>query len=232
MGCPDADEDGYSDPSSDWTVADGADAFPTKYTQWKDSDSDGFGDNPSPAYLPDDCPNVAGTSTQDRFGCQDTDGDGWSDDGDAFVYEPSQWSDTDSDGFGDNPSPAQLPDFCPNQWGNSTTSLLGCPDFDGDGWADIEDSHPENEQIWSDSDGDGYGDQVGTELSDDCPEIFGISSEDKLGCIDTDGDGWSDEGDYYPSDPSRHTRSLLPIIVIISILVLIASVAGYVVRRK
>ena len=232
MGCPDADEDGYSDPSSDWTVADGADAFPTKYTQWKDSDFDGFGDNPSPAYLPDDCPNVAGTSTQDRFGCQDTDGDGWSDDGDAFAYEPSQWSDTDSDGFGDNPSPAQLPDFCPNQWGNSTTSLLGCPDFDGDGWADIEDSHPENEQIWSDSDGDGYGDQVGTELSDDCPEVFGISSEDKLGCIDTDGDGWSDEGDYYPSDPSRHTRSLLPIIVIISILVLIASVAGYVVRRK
>ena len=232
MGCPDADEDGYSDPSSDWTVADGADAFPTKYTQWKDSDSDGFGDNPSPAYLPDDCPNVAGTSTQDRFGCQDTDGDGWSDDGDAFVYEPSQWSDTDSDGFGDNPSPAQLPDFCPNQWGNSTASLLGCHDFDGDGWADIEDSHPENEQIWSDSDGDGYGDQVGTELSDDCPEVFGISSEDKLGCIDTDGDGWSDEGDYYPSDSSRHTRSLLPTIVIISILVLVASVAGYVVRRK
>ena len=57
MGCPDADEDGYSDPSSDWTTADGADAFPTKYTQWKDSDSDGFGDNPSPAYLADDCPN-------------------------------------------------------------------------------------------------------------------------------------------------------------------------------
>ena len=232
MGCPDADEDGYSDPSLDWTTEDGADAFPTRYTQWKDSDSDGFGDNPSPAYLADDCPNEAGTSIQDQSGCQDTDSDGWSDEGDAFIYETSQWSDSDSDGYGDNQYPAHLPDFCPNQWGNSTMSLLGCPDLDGDGWGDIEDSHPMNSLLWSDVDGDGYGDQAGTDLSDDCPEVFGISSEDKLGCTDSDGDGWSDEGDYYPSDPSRHKRSLLPIIVVLSILALIASVAGYVLRIK
>ena len=232
MGCPDADEDGYSDPSLDWTTEDGADAFPTRYTQWKDSDSDGFGDNPSPAYLADDCPNEAGTSIQDQSGCQDTDSDGWSDEGDAFIYETSQWSDSDSDGYGDNQYPAHLPDFCPNQWGNSTMSLLGCPDLDGDGWGDIEDSHPMNSLLWSDVDGDGYGDQVGTDLSDDCPEVFGISSEDKLGCTDSDGDGWSDEGDYYPSDPSRHKRSLLPIIVVLSILALVASVAGYVLRIK
>ena len=232
MGCPDADEDGYSDPSLDWTTEDGADAFPTRYTQWKDSDSDGFGDNPSPAYLADDCPNEAGTSIQDQSGCRDTDSDGWSDEGDAFIYEPSQWSDSDSDGYGDNQYPAHLPDFCPNQWGNSTMSLLGCPDLDGDGWGDIEDSHPMNSLLWSDVDGDGYGDQVGTDLSDDCPEVFGTSSEDKLGCTDSDGDGWSDEGDYYPSDPSRHKRSLLPIIVVLSILALVASVAGYVLRIK
>ena len=232
MGCPDADEDGYSDPSLDWTTEDGADAFPTRYTQWKDSDSDGFGDNPSPAYLADDCPNEAGTSIQDQSGCQDTDSDGWSDEGDAFIYETSQWSDSDSDGYGDNQYPAHLPDFCPNQWGNSTMSLLGCPDLDGDGWGDIEDSHPMNSLLWSDVDGDGYGDQVGTDLSDDCPEVFGISSEDKLGCTDSDGDGWSDEGDYYPSDPSRHKRSLLPMIVVLSILALVASVAGYVLRIK
>ena len=232
MGCPDADEDGYSDPSLDWTTEDGADAFPTRYTQWKDSDSDGFGDNPSPAYLADDCPNEAGTSIQDQSGCQDTDSDGWSDEGDAFIYETSQWSDSDSDGYGDNQYPAHLPDFCPNQWGNSTMSLLGCPDLDGDGWGDIEDSHPMNSLLWSDVDGDGYGDQVGTDLSDDCPEVFGISSEDKLGCTDSDGDGWSDEGDYYPSDPSRHKRSLLPIIVVLSILALVASVARYVLKMK
>ena len=232
MGCPDADEDGYSDPSPDWTTADGADAFPTKYTQWKDSDLDGFGDNPSPAYLADDCPNEAGISTQDQSGCIDTDADGWSDEGDAFIYEPSQWSDSDSDGYGDNPYSTHLPDSCPNLWGNSSMSLLGCPDLDGDGWADIEDSHPMNSLLWSDVDGDGFGDQVGTGLSDDCPEVFGISSEDKLGCIDSDGDGWSDEGDYYPSDPSRHTRSLLPMIVILTILALVASVARYVLKMK
>ena len=111
-------------------------------------------------------------------------------------------------------------------------SLLGCPDLDGDGWGDIEDSHPMKSLLWSDVDGDGYGDQAGTDLSDDCPEVFGISSEDKLGCTDSDGDGWSDEGDYYPSDPSRHKRSLLPMIVVLSILALVASVAGYVLRIK
>ena len=89
-----------------------------------------------------------------------------------------------------------------------------------------------NSLLWSDVDGDGFGDQEGTGLSDDCPEVFGISSEDKLGCIDSDGDGWSDEGDYYPSDPSRHTRSLLPMIVILAILALVASVARYVLKMK
>ena len=232
MGCPDADEDGYSDPSGDWNVEDGADAFPTKDTQWKDSDSDGFGDNPSPAYLSDDCPSVSGSSTQDLLGCTDSDSDGWSDEGDAFNDDPSQWLDSDSDGYGDNPGPASMPDYCPNEWGNSTFSLLGCPDSDGDGWSDIEDSHPVINQLWSDSDGDGYADQEGTEQSDDCPEVFGTSSQDRVGCIDSDGDGWSDEGDYYPSDSSRHSKSLLPTIVILASLVLVASVAAYVVMRK
>ncbi|MCH1591916.1 MAG: hypothetical protein L7R66_02870 [Candidatus Thalassarchaeaceae archaeon] len=232
MGCPDADEDGYSDPSGDWDIGDGADAFPTKDTQWRDSDSDGFGDNPSPAYLSDDCPSVSGSSTQDLLGCLDSDSDGWSDDGDIFKDDPSQWSDSDSDGYGDNPSPASMPDYCPNEWGNSTISLLGCPDSDGDGWSDIEDSHPDINQLWSDSDGDGYANQEGTDLSDDCPEIFGTSIQDRIGCVDSDGDGWSDEGDYYPSDSSRHSKSLLPTIVIIAILVLIASVAAYVVMRR
>ena len=232
MGCPDADEDGYSDPSGDWNVEDGADAFPTKDTQWKDSDSDGFGDNPSPAYLSDDCPSVSGSSTQDLLGCTDSDSDGWSDEGDAFNDDPSQWLDSDSDGYGDNPGPASMPDYCPNEWGNSTFSLLGCPDSDGDGWSDIEDSHPDINQLWSDGDGDGYADQEGTEQSDDCPEVFGTSSQDRVGCIDSDGDGWSDAGDYYPSDSSRHSKSLLPTIVILVSLVLVASVAAYVVMRK
>ena len=38
----------------------------------------------------------------DRWGCPDTDGDGWSDLGDFFIHEPTQWRDTDGDGFGDD----------------------------------------------------------------------------------------------------------------------------------
>ena len=43
---------------------------------------------------------------------------------------------------------------------------------------------------------DGYGDN-----SDDCITEFGNSTQDLLGCIDSDGDGWSDSGDDFPEDP-------------------------------
>ena len=36
------------------------------------------------------------------IGCQDYDGDGYFDGIDAVVAEPTQWSDLDNDGFGDN----------------------------------------------------------------------------------------------------------------------------------
>jgi hypothetical protein len=91
MACPDGDQDGISDandpypndPSgtlNDWDgdgVNDGEDDFPADSTQWSDSDSDGYGDNPG-GTNPDGCPLNAGTSTADRLGCQDPDGDGWS----------------------------------------------------------------------------------------------------------------------------------------------------------
>ena len=52
-----------------------------------------------------------GNSTGDRRGCPDTDGDGFSDpdsswsvsDGaDGLIYDPTQWADSDGDGFYDN----------------------------------------------------------------------------------------------------------------------------------
>lgn len=224
LGCPDSDEDGYSNPDQNWTAAEGADAFPGDYTQWSDYDSDGFGDNPAPAQGADDCPEIYGTSLMDAFGCPDQDDDGWSDEGDEFEYEPSQWFDTDSDGYGDNSAPAYAPDSCPNTGGNSTLDRLGCPDQDGDGWSDIGDSFPSDARLWSDVDVDGFADQLDTDLSDDCPFETGFSYEDRLGCIDTDGDGWSDAQDYYPTDASRHVKSLMPMILLI-VLAFIATTA-------
>jgi hypothetical protein len=173
--------------------------------------------------MADVCPMTHGTSTEDRIGCSDTDDDGWSDDGDTFVFDITQWADGDSDGYGDNPAPATDPDGCPDVWGNSTLDSLGCLDSDGDGWSEASDSYPNDKLLWSDDDEDGYADQSGTALSDDCPEVAGTSTEDRLGCIDTDGDGWSDEVDYYPADAGRHVKSNLPMIVLIAAIVAVTS---------
>ena len=163
-----------------------------------DADLDGIRDSL------DDCPMTYGASTEDRLGCPDTDDDGWSDDGDAFVFDITQWADGDSDGYGDNPAPATAPDDCPDVWGNSTLDSLGCLDSDGDGWSEASDSYPNHKLLWSDDDGDGYADQSGTDLSDDCPGVAGTSIWGLLGCIDTDGDGWANtEDDEYPMDVSQ-----------------------------
>ena len=42
----------------------------------------------------DDCDDVAGTSTIDLLGCPDQDGDGYSDAGDVFPSDASEWDDT------------------------------------------------------------------------------------------------------------------------------------------
>jgi len=235
LGCLDFDEDGYSNPSSVWTTDDGADAFPGDDSQWNDSDFDGYGDNPAPANMADICPTDHGTSTEDRLGCPDIDDDGWSDEGDDFEYDPTQWLDSDSDGYGDNLAPAITPDDCVNIWGNSTLDRLGCVDSDGDGWSDNTDAYPNHKLLWADVDGDTYSDQTGTNLSDDCPEVAGTSTMDRLGCVDTDGDGWSDAADYYPQDAERHIKSKMPMILLISSLLIAGSLGVttlMIMRRK
>ena len=205
-GCPDGDGDGYSDPDPlgnngpVWEIGDGADAFPSNSTQWVDGDSDTFGDNTSGTFG-DACVGVTGSSYQDRYGCVDSDGDGYSDpDGvwtaangaDAFVSEPTQWVDTDGDGYGDNPSGVDA-DICPNVPGTSNQlGTLGCPDLDGDGYADADDLFPLDSTQWLDDDADGYGDNPGGNNPDGCVGNQGFSNQDRLGCPDTDGDGWSD----------------------------------------
>jgi len=215
------------------TFANLSDAFPLDNTQWNDSDGDGFGDNwangtwnssrnstwpgqwLSNASSQDACPLTNGTSTMGGiFGCPDTDSDGWADQIDDLPNEGSQWSDIDGDGYGDNPN-GTLPDDCINSAGTSTEDRLGCPDQDSDGWstADVNwtvgddgdgaDALPNDGTQWRDRDYDGYGDSLAGNTPDDCPDIWGNSTIDRWGCVDSDGEGWSDLNDDFPYDPLR-----------------------------
>ena len=116
-----------------------------------------------------------GESTEDRVGCLDSDGDGWSDPdvnwnismgADAFPNNASEHSDLDGDGIGD----------------------VADEDMDGDLSPDDVDVWPEDSGIWSDTDGDGYADQGLHPKSDNCPFIYGKSRYRLQGCSDVDGD--------------------------------------------
>jgi hypothetical protein len=184
-----------------------ADAFVDDPTQWEDTDGDNYGDNQADgAITPDRCKEIPGTSHADRHGCTDSDNDGFSDYGDRFKYDPSQWIDTDGDGFGDNEGGHQ-PDSCPFEEVSLGVSLIdryGCPDTDRDGYSDPDDEHeaspdgtadafPRNRMQWADSDGDGFGDNPIGSLRDDCPDVAGYSTIDKQGCPDGNNDGYSDD---------------------------------------
>lgn len=232
------------DPDNDgWNTSDQGDgktdAFPDQGTQWNDTDSDGYGDNPLPAFQGDACPTTYGTSYQDRFGCPDGDSDGYSNEGDAFPNDRDQWADSDSDGHGDNyyydvqqftelhinqrgdafpMNPSQWNDTDGDGWGDNYDNLSwtairpvddpATPDVD-ESWPGIYDSaatqvdkFPLFRYQWADSDGDWIGDEPNTPLSDGCPNTWGNSTEDRIGCIDSDGDGYSDPTPDWPADPN------------------------------
>ena len=171
----DSDEDGYTDTEDLW---------PDDHTQWSDSDSDGYGDESS-GTDGDQCPFIFGTSVEDRLGCIDTDGDGWSDpdaqwlahpqgSGDAFIADFEQWNDTDSDGFGDNYFWSGAEDQRTNQRG---------------------DAFPSDGQQWNDSDGDSCGDNYSFSTGSTGLRITEIGDafiNDNTQCSDTDGDGYGD----------------------------------------
>ncbi len=229
---PDIDNDG---------VLNEDDAFPEEGSQWDDTDNDGYGDNSLPAYQGDACPTTYGTSWQDRFGCPDGDGDGYSDEGDAFPTDVTQWADADSDGRGDNYyyEIQPLTELHLNQTGDAfPMNPSQWNDTDGDGrgdnyanadWTSIRpstwpgtydpsatniDKFPLDRYQWADNDDDWIGNEPATPRSDGCVNTWGNSTEDRLGCPDTDGDGWSDptpdflahpdgDADAFPQDPTQ-----------------------------
>ena len=177
------------------------DVFPNDSSQHSDSDGDSFGDN-SLGFNGDDCVYQSGNSTIDLAGCPDNDGDGYSNQGDSFINDFTQIFDSDTDGYGDNVS-GNLGDACPLTYGESTRDRYGCPDSDFDGWSDINDGFENDSSQWADIDGDGYGDQLNGFEGDSCPNEIGSSTKDRYGCVDADGDGWSDEGDDLPQNPTQ-----------------------------
>ncbi len=153
------------------------------------------------------CPAEAGGSYVDRFGCEDEDADGTSDTNDAFLGEPTQWTDSDGDGYGDN-ADGVTPDACILTVGSSTVDVYGCPDQDGDGVSDSNDLWPDDATQWYDTDGDGYGDETTGTDGDTCPNEFGTSTANNVyGCPDGDADGWADQIDVFPEQRSQHADS-------------------------
>ena len=227
----DEDNDGYNTTDQGDGIVD---AFPSEGTQWDDSDGDGYGDNPAPAFQPDECPNDWGNSTEDRFGCTDSDGDGWSDINDWAPSNKEQWVDADNDGYGDNYlyeldsnqlHVNQRGDAFPNdatQWNDSDGDGYGdnyedatWNQYRGSTWpgeiivgAQNIDVFPLDRTQWRDTDGDWVGDEQMSDRPDGCPTIWGDSLYDRLGCVDTDGDGYGDNpggtnGDRFPNDPTQ-----------------------------
>lgn len=126
----------------------------------------------------DGCPNEAGTSTQDLTGCPDDDGDGYSNSGDAFPANGTEWLDSDGDGVGDNS------DVFPSDSGEWM-------DSDGDGAGDNGDAFPNDPNETTDSDGDGVGNNA---------DMF---PNNALEYFDSDGDGVGDNSDAFPYDPNE-----------------------------
>ena len=199
LGCDDTDGDNWAD-TIDWA--------PSDKSQWIDADGDDWGDNPD-GIDGDDCPTAWGNSTQGGvLGCPDTDGDAWADIVDWSANDPSQWIDEDQDGYGDETDGTDGDD-CPGVQGfSSEDGILGCPDIDGDGWADTVDWDANDSSQWVDLDEDGYGDETEGTDGDDCPGVWGNSTQGEvLGCTDSDGDGWADSIDLFPDESTQWVDS-------------------------
>ena len=74
---------------------------------------------------------------------------------------------------------------------NKVTLTLGLTDSDRDFIPDIIDDLPEFGGQWTDSDGDGYGENPDAPSVDKCPTIVGYSAYGHHGCGDLDGDGFA-----------------------------------------
>lgn len=76
-------------------------------------------------------------------------------------------------------------------------------DTDNDGVEDDVDSFPWDASQQTDGDDDGFGDNFTGYQGDACLSEAGTSMADRFGCLDSDGDYWSDANDAFPNDPNQ-----------------------------
>lgn len=202
----------YSDPRHDFANS----VFYSPVAVPQDSDSDLFPDDVEEAFgsnvnSPTDTPinrltsDIDGDLIPDALD-DDRDGDGRVNNQDAFPDDRSEWSDSDSDGVGNNT------DNCQNTSNPDQENLDGddygdvCDvDIDGDGILNGEDVFPRDASEWSDADSDGVGDN-----GDNCPSHSNSDQSDVDAdghgdqCDDDiDGDGYLNSEDDFPFDVSE-----------------------------
>ncbi|MCP3668906.1 MAG: hypothetical protein GY814_00405, partial [Gammaproteobacteria bacterium] len=137
-----------------------------------DTDGDGVVDSL------DLCPSTPVNESANTNGCSlsqvDSDNDGVNDLNDAFPQDPTEWSDLDGDGIGDNAD----------------------SDDDADGVPDLNDAFPQDPTEWLDSDGDGQGNNADTDDDNDgVADINDLFPLDPTESSDNDGDGIGDNAD-------------------------------------
>ena len=160
----------------------------------------------------------------------DSDGDGYADSVDAFLFNYLEYLDSDLDGIGNNADPDddndQMPDFFEVQYGlnpvfndanldldqdgisnfveylNGTNPKYG--DTDGDGYEDDIDRFPTNPSEWADFDNDGVGDNADSDDDNDgMPDWFENKYNVANASVDNDGDGLTNLQEYlYGANPN------------------------------
>jgi hypothetical protein len=178
----DDDNDGVSDTLDD---------FPLDGTEWVDTDVDGIGNNEDADDDNDGIPDTQeiedGTDPLDANSL-DTDRDGIIDSLDLFPLDSTEWSDSDSDGIGNNAD----------------------TDDDNDGVSDSSDAFPLDSTETVDTDSDGIGNNADTDDDgdgvDDLVDVYPLNSlYSKDSDLDGMPDAWEIRYGLDPNDPSDAT---------------------------
>ena len=179
-------------------ISDALDMFPLDNSEWVDTDADGVGNNADTDDDNDGIPDTQeiedGTDPLDANSL-DTDRDGVIDSLDLFPLDSNEWSDSDSDGIGnnadtddDNDGVEDNVDAFPLDSSETVdTDLDGIGnnadiDDDGDGTNDVDDAYPLNPLYARDTDLDG--------MPDSWEILYGLDPNDPTdAATDQDNDG-------------------------------------------